>query len=67
MVYNIITIVQTTAKSLKLDKQGINLDLIGAHLLRTVGAMALKLHSFKDTTINESVKMIIIKNHNIYP
>ena len=48
---DIITLIRTTAKVLKLDEQGIHPDLIGAHSLRAGGAMALRLHSFEDTII----------------
>ena len=48
---DIITIVRTSAKILKLDKQGIHPDLIGAHSLRAGSAMALCLHGFEDTVI----------------
>ena len=42
---------QRTVKILRLDKQGIDSDLVGVHSLRAGGAMALKLHGFNDTTI----------------
>ena len=35
----------------RLDKAGINPDLIGVHSLQAGGAMALKLHGASDTTI----------------
>ena len=43
--------VREAAKQLELSKQGIDLDLIGAHSLRAGGAMAIKLHGYSDTTI----------------
>lgn len=48
---NIITMVRTTCTQLKLDEQGIDADLVGAHSLRAGGAMSLKLHGYNDTTI----------------
>jgi hypothetical protein len=48
---DIIALIRTTSKSLKLDEQGIHPDLIGAHSLRAGGAMALRLHGFADTVI----------------
>ena len=43
--------VRSTASALDLQKQAIDLDLVGAHSLRAGGAMALKLHGYNDTTI----------------
>ena len=43
--------VKSTANAMKLGKQGINSDIIGAHSLQAGGAMALKLHGYVDTTI----------------
>jgi hypothetical protein len=48
---DIIAFVRTAAKLLKLNEQGIDPDLIGAHSLRAGGAMALRLHGFDDTII----------------
>jgi hypothetical protein len=48
---DVIQMVRAAAKSLRLDKQGIDPDLIGAHSLRAGGAMALKLHGFDNITI----------------
>jgi hypothetical protein len=48
---DIIQMVRTTAKVLKLHESGIDPDLIGAHSLRAGGAMALRLHGFEDTVI----------------
>ena len=48
---NIIQFVRTAAKLLKLNEQGIDPDLIGAHSLYAGGAMALRLHGFDDTII----------------
>ena len=39
------------AKYPRMDKQGIDPDLIGAHSLRAGGAMALKLQGVSDTII----------------
>ena len=39
------------AKYLRMDKQGIDPDLIGAHSLRAGGAMAMKLQGVSDTII----------------
>ena len=47
----IIKMIRTVARELQLEKQAIDPDLIGAHSLRSGGAMALKLHGFNDTTI----------------
>ena len=46
-----IMVVCTTTKHLKLHHQRIDNDLVGSHSLRGGGAMALKLHSYYDTTI----------------
>ena len=48
---NMITMVRQVARSLRLQDQAIDPDLIGAHSLRAGGAMALKLHGYDDTTI----------------
>ena len=48
---DIIAIIRTTSKVLKLEEQGIHPDLIGAHSLRAGGAMALRPHGFADTVI----------------
>lgn len=48
---DVIRLIRTTAKLLKLEEQGIHPDLIGAHSLRAGGAMALRLHGFADTVI----------------
>jgi hypothetical protein len=48
---HIVHAVRTATKLLRLDQQGIDPDLVGAHSLRAGGAMALKLHGFSDTTI----------------
>jgi hypothetical protein len=50
---DIIKLVRTAAKQLKLHEQGIDPDLIGSHSLRAGGAMALKLHGENDTTIKK--------------
>ena len=47
----VVDMVRTTANLLNLRNQAIDPDLIGAHLLRAGGAMALKLHRYDDTTI----------------
>ena len=47
----IIKMIRAVARELQLEKQAIDPDLIGAHSLRSGGAMALKLHGFNDTTI----------------
>jgi hypothetical protein len=47
----IIDIVRTAAKLLNLSDQGIDPDLISANSLSAGGAMALRLHSFDNTTI----------------
>jgi hypothetical protein len=51
MSSDIIACVRNAAKLLKLHKQGIDPDLIGAHSLRAGGAMALRLHGYEDTVI----------------
>ena len=43
--------VRTSTKLLKLNKQAIDPDLVGAHSLRAGGAMALKLNGYDDTVI----------------
>ena len=48
---HIIIMIRLAAKTLQLDKAGIDPDLIAAHSLRAGGAMALKLHGYNDTTI----------------
>ena len=45
--------VRMAAKSLKLQVRGIELDLIGAHSLRAVGAMALKIMGYADSKIRK--------------
>jgi hypothetical protein len=48
---DIVRQVRLAARALKLEKNAIDPDLVGAHSLRAGGAMALKLHGFDDTTI----------------
>jgi hypothetical protein len=48
---HIIKMVRTSTKLLRLDKQAIDPDLVGAHSLRAGGAMALKLNGYDDTII----------------
>jgi hypothetical protein len=48
---DILRQVRLAAKALKLERNAIDPDLVGAHSLRAGGAMALKLHGFDDTTI----------------
>ena len=43
--------VRQAVVTLKLNTAGIDPDLVGNHLLRAGGAMALKLQNYKDTTI----------------
>ena len=50
---HIVALVRIAAKSLKLQVQGIDPDLIGAHSLRAGGAMALKIWGYKDSTIRK--------------
>ena len=50
---DIIILLRAAAKTLQLQKQAIDPDLIGAHSLRSGGAMALKLHGYDDTTIRK--------------
>ena len=50
-VKNVVAMVRSTAKAMNMKKQGIDPDLIGAHLLQVSGAMALKLHGYAYTTI----------------
>ena len=47
----VINMVRLACSNLNLAKQGIDIDLVGAHSLRAGGAMALKLHGESDTTI----------------
>ena len=49
----IIILLRAAATTLQLQKQAIDPDLIGAHSLRSGGAMALKLHGYDDTTIRK--------------
>ena len=49
--HHIIKMVRNTAGELKLHRQKIDDDLVGAHSLRAGGAMALKLHGYDYTTI----------------
>eukprot|EP00957_Ditylum_brightwellii_P083175 6324225-Ditylum_brightwellii.AAC.1 len=42
---------RSAVKTLNLQEQGIDPDLIGVHSLRAGGAMSLKLHGEEDTTI----------------
>ena len=51
--YHIVALVRLAAKSLKLQMQGIDPDLIGAHSLRAGGAMALKIWGYNDSTIRK--------------
>ena len=50
---DIIIMLRASASTLKLQQQAIDPDLIGAHSLRSGGAMALKLHGYDDTTIRK--------------
>ena len=50
---SIIKMLRASASMLKLEKQNIDPDLIGAHSLRAGGAMALRLHGYDDTTIQK--------------
>ena len=58
-VWNTITATQmrqgirTSVRILKLDKNGIDPDLVGVHSLRAGGAMALKLQGVSDTIIQK--------------
>ena len=45
--------VRESVKTLKLDKNGIDPDLVGVHSLRAGGAMALKLQGVSDTIIQK--------------
>ena len=45
--------VRTSVKTLKLDQNGIDPDLVGVHSLRAGGAMALKLQGVSDTIIQK--------------
>ncbi len=48
---DIVHHVRFTSKILRMDRQGIDPDLIGAHSLRAGGAMAMKLQGVSDTVI----------------
>jgi hypothetical protein len=50
---DMIVLLRAAAKTLQLQKQAIDPDLIGAHSLCSGGAMALKLHDYDDTTIRK--------------
>ena len=48
---DVVRHVRVISKLLRMDKQGIDPDLIGAHSLRAGGAMAMKLQGVSDTII----------------
>ena len=48
---HMIHAIRSAVSKLKLEENGINLDLVGVHSLRAGGAMALKLQGESDTTI----------------
>ena len=48
---DMISVVRTAIKKLKLHHQGIDPDLVISHLLRAGGANALKLHGYDATTM----------------
>lgn len=48
---DMLIIVRTAVRTLKLHERGIDADLVGVHSLRAGGAMALKLQGADDTTI----------------
>jgi hypothetical protein len=50
---HLLNMLRTSVKTLQLQRQGIDPDLIGVHSLRAGGAMALKLHGYSDTTIKK--------------
>ena len=50
-LHHIIKMVRDTAGEPKLHRQAIDHDIVGSHSLRAVGAMALKLYGYDDTTI----------------
>ena len=50
---DIIVVVCTSTKHLKLQQKGIYPDLVGYHSLRAGGNMVLKLHDYEDTTIKK--------------
>ena len=51
MLDDLITAIRTAIRTLKLEQDGINPDLVGVHSLRAGGAMSLKLQGESDTTI----------------
>ena len=51
--HNVIKMVRDIVKDLKLHLQAIDKDIVGAHSLRSGGAMALKLHGYDYTTITK--------------
>ena len=48
---DMISGIRNSVKTLRLDKSGIDPNIVGVHSLRAGGAMALKLHGESDTTI----------------
>ena len=48
---DVVKMVKSTVSALHLEKTGLDPDLVAAHSLRAGGAMALKLHGYRDTTI----------------
>ena len=52
-IHHSITTVRAKAKTLKLNLQAIDPDLVGAHSLCAGGYIALKLHGYDDTTISK--------------
>ena len=63
---DMIVVVHTVTKQLKLLHQVIDPDLVGSHLLRAGGDMALKLHSYDDTTIKKSAGGLALLSYNIF-
>lgn len=50
----IVRALRMAAKALKLHDRGIDPGIIGAHSLRTGGAMALRIMGYSDSTIQKS-------------
>ena len=64
---DMILVVRTATKQLKLHHQGINTDLVGSHSLQAGGAMALKLYGYDETTIKTNWQVNQPYLSTIYP
>ena len=62
---DMIVVVCTATKQLKLHHQGIDPDLVGSHSRQAGGAMTLKRRGYDDTTIKNSVGELALHFYNI--